>query len=266
MPFSRIVRVPYCGRWVPHPRQSESVEPTSDDGLAGHGMLQSHEEWDVRNEVLVASLAELIERFAPRSTEKALDVGCQRGILTDRWAERTDRAWQGVDPSIDAPTYSPDRIELRRGYAHQLPFGDSEFDCVVLANVYEHILPERRRDSLAELRRVLTPGGVVVGQLPNPYFPIESHSRLPFMGWLPVRAQKAYWRLAPVPWEHDFYVVTVKDVRRRAEEVRLEVPMVRKFNYPPEVVPESVRWAARLLARPMRVFPWAWQFVLRRPA
>jgi hypothetical protein len=112
---------------------------------------------------------------------------------------------------------------------------------------------------------VLVPGGVVVGQLPNPYFPIESHSRLPFMGWLPLRVQKAYWRLAPVPWEHDFYVVTVRDVKRQSQAVNLDVPLVRRFSYPPEVVPESVRWAARALARPMKVVPWAWQFVLRKP-
>ena len=114
--------------------------------------------------------------------------------------------------------------------------------------------------------RALKPGGVVVGQLPNPYFPIESHSRLPFMGWLPVRAQKVYWRLAPVPWEHDFYVVTIKHVRRDAEAVGFEIPLTRRFNYPPEVVPASVRWAARALERPMKLMPWAWQFVLRRPA
>jgi SAM-dependent methyltransferase len=229
-------------------------------------MLQSRGEWDLRNRTLLETLAELIAAHAPRADGEGLDVGCQLGVLTDGWAERTGLSWTGIDPSLGAEARSPGGIPLLRGYADQLPFEDDRFACVVLANVYEHIAPERRRASLAELRRVLVPGGVVVGQLPNPYFPIESHSRLPFMGWLPVRLQKAYWRLAPVPWEHDFYVVTVRDVRRQAEAVGFEVSLVRKFNYPPEVVPKSVRWAARALARPMRVVPWAWQFVLRKPA
>ena len=236
------------------------------DGLSGRGMQQSPQEWDLRNRMLVERMAELIEAFAGAPRGRAIDVGCQRGVLTDAMAERTELTWTGVDPSIEAPRTSEGGAELLPGYADQLPFEGETFACAMLANVYEHILPERRRASLAELYRVLAPGGVVVGQLPNPYFPIESHSRLPFMGWLPVRLQKAYWRLAPVPWEHDFYVVTVADVRRNAAEVGFEVALVRNFNYPPEVIPRPVRWAARLLSRPMRRFPWAWQFVLRRPA
>lgn len=237
----------------------------SADGFSGHGMQQSREEWGLRNRILVETMSELVNEFAGEREGQAVDVGCQQGALTDEMARRTGLTWSGIDPSIEAPMRSEGGAELVHGFAHDLPFEDGACACLMLANVYEHIFPDRRRASLAELHRVLAPGGVVVGQLPNPYFPIESHSRLPFMGWLPVRAQKAYWRLAPVPWEHDFYVVTVKDVRRNAHAVGFEVPLVRNFSYPPEVIPSSVRWAARLLARPMRRFPWAWQFVLRRP-
>jgi SAM-dependent methyltransferase len=154
---------------------------------------------------------------------------------------------------------------MTHGVAHAIPFSDESFDCVVLANVYEHIEPDLRDASLREIRRVLAPGGILVGQLPNPYFPIESHSRLPFMGWLPYRAQLFYWRLSPVPWDHDFYVVTVRDLRRRAERMGFETLLVRKFNYPPAAIPESLRWAARLLAKTMEVVPWSWQFVFRVP-
>ncbi len=124
--------------------------------------------------------------------------------------------------------------------------------------------PERREASLTEIRRVLAPGGVVVGQIPNPHFPVESHSRLPFMGWLPMRAQKVYWRLSPVPWEHDFFVVTMRQMRATAEELGYHTLYVSNFNYPPEVIPSALRTAWRALERPMRFMPWAWQFVLRR--
>ena len=63
--------------------------------------------------------------------------------------------------------------------------------------------------------------------------------------------------------QHDFFVVTPKHLRRDAAAGGMRLAMVRKFNYPPEVIPEKVRWIARLLERPMRVWPWAWQFVLR---
>ena len=137
----------------------------------------------------------------------------------------------------------------------------------LFANVYEHVLPEKRAASLAEIRRVLRPGGHVVGQIPNPYFPIESHSRLPFMGWLPLRAQKVYWRLSPVPWEHDFFVVTMKQLSASGRRARLSDDLrASNFNYPPEVIPSgscgatgSGLWNDRCAA-----MPWAWQFVLER--
>jgi len=68
-----------------------------------------------------------------------------------------------------------------------------------------------------------------------------------------------------VPWEHDFFVVTIRDLQRTASRVGLETVLVRKFSYPLEVIPKAARWAAKLLERPLRHVPWAWQFVLRRP-
>jgi SAM-dependent methyltransferase len=235
------------------------------DPLPGRGLQQSREEWDTRNRVLAETMGVLIDRFLPATAKRALDVGCQRGALTDVWMARTGLEWWGIDPSLTHDVTSPAGAHLSHGYANELRFPDEEFDCAVFANVYEHVLPEQRADSLAEIRRVLKPGGIVVGQIPNPYFPIESHSRLPFMGWLPIRAQKAYWKLTPVPWEHDFFVVTLKHLRRDANRVGLDVALEQNFNYPTEVIPQQVRWAARLFERPMQHVPWAWQFVLRRP-
>ena len=225
--------------------------------------MQTDEEWDVRNRVLSETLTELIRANAAPGATKALDVGCQGGVPTDRYAQLTDLDLVGIDPALKEPRLSPDGHQLKPGYSDKLEFPDDEFGVVMLANVYEHIFPDRRVASFEEMRRVLKPDGVVVGQIPNPYFPIESHSRLPFMGWLPVRAQHVYWKLSPAPWEHDFYVVTTKHLRRDATAGGMKVDFVRKFNYPPEVIPKKVRGVARALERPMRVFPWAWQFVLR---
>ena len=228
-----------------------------------HALLQSDEEWDVRNRVLSETLTELVRTEASADAETALDVGCQNGWTTDRYAKLTGLEWVGIDPALEEPGRSPDGIELKPGFSDRLDFPDDSFDVVMLANVYEHIFPESRVASFREMNRVLRPGGIVVGQIPNPYFPIESHSRLPFMGWLPMRAQKAYWKLSPVSWEHVFFVVTPKHLRRDAAAGGLRLAMVRKFNYPPEVIPRKVRGVYRALQRPMRVMPWAWQFILR---
>lgn len=234
------------------------------EGFAGRGLLQSTEEWAARNHILASSLNELIKDYLHVNTYRGLDLGCQEGALTDVLESPPHFKWWGVDPRIKQPKLSPKGAELLPGWAHQLSFPDSYFDCVVFANVYEHVLPEQRAASLTEIHRVLAKGGILVGQLPNPYFPIESHSRLPFMGWLPRSVQLRYWKLAPVPWENDFYVVTIKELRRRVEAIGFETTMKRNFNYPVEVIPHSVRWAARLIKPAMHIVPWSWQFVFRK--
>lgn len=245
-------------------RPSDASPSSGDNARFGRGMLQSHEEWYTRNAVLAETLSALRDRFAPAGAVRALDVGCQKGALTELWAASSSLRWMGIDPAVSETTELPSGVTLIRASAESLPFPDAHFDVVMLANVYEHILPDRRQASLREMTRVLAPRGVIVGQIPNPYFPIESHSRLPFMGWLPIRLQKAYWKLSPVAWEHDFFVVTLRDLRREATDVGLDLLHGEKFNYPLTVIPHRVRWAARLLGGPMRVVPWAWQFVLAR--
>jgi SAM-dependent methyltransferase len=232
--------------------------------MAAKALLQSPQEWDARNRILAESLLGLINAHLHRKTGEALDLGCQSGELIDRLAPRVDLRWHGVDPKIGDPVRSAVGAEIKYGWGHEIPFDDGAFDCVVFANVYEHVDPAYRQRTLEEILRVLTPSGILVGQLPNPHFPIESHSRLPFMGWLPVRAQKAYWRLSPVTWDHDFHVVTVKDLQRRAERAGFHRELIRKFSYPLEAIPHRVRPIARVLTRPMKLMPWAWQFVFRK--
>ena len=235
-------------------------------GLTGRGLLQSTEEWAVRNSALAGSLALLAgKHISWKPSGRGLDVGCQGGFLTDYLNAHTPISWEGIDPILTETKRSPGGALLHKGIAENIPYTDSSFDCLVFANVFEHIAPGRRHASFVEMRRVLRPGAIIVGQLPNPYFPIESHSRLPFMGWLPLEVQKKYWRLSPVPWEHDFFVATPRHIRKEAEAANLEIIHTSNFNYPISAFPQVARPIAHVLKVPMRRFPWAWQFVLRRP-
>ncbi|MBA2377599.1 MAG: class I SAM-dependent methyltransferase [Rubrobacter sp.] len=225
--------------------------------------MPSPEEWAARNRVLAETLSSLLQQHSPDVTGRALEIGCQWGLLLDRLASQSDKRWWGVDPVIERHR-SRRGYELVNGTADKIPFPDAAFDCVVLANMYEHVPPHRREASLREIARVLIPGGVLVGQLPNPRFPIESHSKLPFMGWLPPRAQNWYWRLSPARRGAGFYSVTVGDLKRRANGAGFDVMLIKKFNYPVEAAPQGIRWLVRRMHKPMAVVPWSWQFVLRR--
>ncbi len=234
-------------------------------GIAvGRSLLPSPEEWSVRNQVLASSLTELVNQYTPNTTGRALEIGCQWGLLLDAMSAMTDKRWWGADPVVQRHL-SRRGWELVNGTADKLPFPDCSFDAVVLANVYEHIPPDRRQASMNEIFRVLTPGGVLVGQLPNPHFLIESHSKLPFMGWLPSSLQNWYWRLSPARRGAGFYSVSIKDLRRRSASAGFVAQLVRNFTYPPDAAPESVRWLLRRLNRPLALMPWAWQFALQRP-
>ena len=235
-------------------------------GIASR-IFPTAEEWNLRNAVLSERMAELIGANLPAGASAGVEVGCQQGALTDAMARLTPvPEWVGVDPVLTAEDRSPGGHRLLPGRANALGFPDASFDVVLFANVYEHVPPPERTSSLAEMFRVLRPGGLIVGQLPNPWFPIESHSRLPFLGWLPIGLQRRYWRLSPARWDHDFFRVTVRHLTRTARAAGFEIVLVRRFNYPPEVIPGVLRRAAQMLERPMRRMPWAWQFVLRRPA
>jgi SAM-dependent methyltransferase len=228
----------------------------------GAALLQTDAEWTARTDILASSLSDLVNTFVRESPQAGLDIGCQTGALTDRLTTTTQFRWRGIDPIISSVRRTDSGNEIGPGQSDDIPFPDQSFDAIMLANVFEHIPPSTRQASFDEMHRVLRPGSVLVGQIPNPYFPIESHSRLPFMGCLPFGLQKRYWKLAPVDWDHDFWSVTPKHLVLHAEAAGFKVELVKKFNYPKEAIPKKLRLFAQLATPAMKVWPWSWQFVL----
>src|SRR5687768_3637413 len=84
----------------------------SDPGLSGSGLLQSQEEWDARGNALVNSLSHLMLGFMPNVTGRCIDVGCQKGELTDRYKQMVGREWVGIDPIVEDAGRSRERCVL----------------------------------------------------------------------------------------------------------------------------------------------------------
>jgi SAM-dependent methyltransferase len=83
------------------------------------------------------------------------------------------------------------KIRYVQGDACALPFADGEFDIVFSNAVIEHVGDrERQRQLVSEALRV---GRRIFITTPNRRFPIEVHTRLPLLHWLPNRlAHRTY--------------------------------------------------------------------------
>jgi SAM-dependent methyltransferase len=89
---------------------------------------------------------------------RVLDAGCGEGVLVDEYAGRL--AIEGLDPN-----YSSDRV--RTGSLTALPYADGTFDRALCLDVLEHLSFEEQPRALAELHRVLRPGGELLVSVPN---------------------------------------------------------------------------------------------------
>jgi SAM-dependent methyltransferase len=101
---------------------------------------------------------------------------------------------------VDAVDVHDNRL-VTEGYRYhqvqdtQLPFADESFDVVLTNHVIEHVGDEQaQRAHLAELRRVLRPGGVGYLAVPNRWMLVEPHYGLAFLSWLPRRLRSPYLR------------------------------------------------------------------------
>jgi SAM-dependent methyltransferase len=128
---------------------------------------------------------------------RAVDVGCSAGFIADELA-LAGATTSGVD--IDEPGLAKararfgDRVDFRLARGEDLPFDDDSVDVAVLNHIYEHVVdPEA---VVADIHRVLRPGGVLYLGVGHRWQVLEPHHRLPFLSWLPQGAADRYLRLA----------------------------------------------------------------------
>ncbi|WP_435022605.1 class I SAM-dependent methyltransferase (plasmid) [Tundrisphaera sp. TA3] len=110
-------------------------------------------------------------RWVPPGAGSLLDVGCNVGVflsLCDATHPGMELAGVEVNPeALDAARRRLPDADLRLASAHDLPFEDRAFDCLTCIEVLEHIPAELRPRSLAEMHRVLRPGGRLVLRVPH---------------------------------------------------------------------------------------------------
>jgi 2-polyprenyl-3-methyl-5-hydroxy-6-metoxy-1,4-benzoquinol methylase len=111
---------------------------------------------------MIADLAEL------RPGETVLDVGCGTGTLALEASSRvgiTGRVY-GIDPSRQMIAYARSKaarpslsVDFQLGVVEHLAFPDRSFDVVLCTWMIHHLPTDDKRQGLAEMARVLKPGG-----------------------------------------------------------------------------------------------------------
>ena len=122
-----------------------------------------HPMYDRYDEVLDA-VAELAG-VAPG--KRVLDIGAGTGALARRCANRGAEA-VGLDPSEGMLARAREKLTGQAGVEFrqvaqpflQIPFPDESFDAVVSTYAFHHVPPEQKAAAMAEMHRVLKPGGL----------------------------------------------------------------------------------------------------------
>jgi SAM-dependent methyltransferase len=186
---------------------------------------------------------------------RVLDAGCGEGVLVD--AYRDSLAIEGVDDNYSSAS-------VRRGSVTALPYGDATFDRVLCLDVLEHLPHADQPKALAELWRILVPGGELLITVPNL---AHLQSRVHFL------LRGAFIRTAseskhPGDRPASEYLALARRARFDVVEYRGIFPTVPVLTPLIRRHPAQLAWLHRLLTRILPVPGWGFLSVirLRKPA
>lgn len=155
--------------------------------------------------------ARKIEVLLDRSVAGAdlLDLGAGSGHLASYFMERGAKV---VAADTDGYRYASSApFHELKGIV--LPFADASFDIVILNHVLEHVGDRpAQRQILAEINRILRPGGTLYLGVPNKWEPIEAHYKLPFLGAMPKTLADFLVRTVRKQPEYDCYPLSGREL------------------------------------------------------
>jgi ubiquinone/menaquinone biosynthesis C-methylase UbiE len=117
----------------------------------------------------------IFEWLGPTDGQTLLDCGCGRGFYLKMLRRLGTARLVGID--LELPYLRQARrntallpaVLVANSSIYELPFPDETFDAVILSEILEHV--ERDVGALAEVRRVLKPGGTALITVPHANYP-----------------------------------------------------------------------------------------------
>lgn len=115
-------------------------------------------------QITYALVPYVLKNLAPITRPAILDVGCGTGELLSQLVAQSYDSLAGLDLAPNMVGVAREKlgntVELRIGDAEAIPWDSGTFDCVLCTlSLHHYPHPER---ALAEMRRVLRPGGLLI--------------------------------------------------------------------------------------------------------
>lgn len=149
---------------------------------------------------------------------EVLEIGCGSGIISYEISRRVKRMTAGdiTDETLKNTMESRGMGELPFQFVicdgASLPFRNCSFDIVVCNYVFEHVMYQQKL--VSEIYRVLKSEGLCYITTANRLWPIEPHTRLPFLSYLPKPIADKYVRRFRGLDEYDIALPTYWGLRR----------------------------------------------------
>jgi SAM-dependent methyltransferase len=192
-----------------------------------------------------------------------LDVGCATGQFLQAMGQH---GWQtaGVELSDYAANYARDvaGLDVRTGTLEEVELPSDSYDVVTLWDVFEHVLDPKA--TLAEIGRVLKPGGWVVIHTPNPTCLEAKLFGANWIGWERPRHLHLYTPqvLSNYLREAGFAMKSIESFSGRLSVTLLSVEYVLKARGIPEA--KWRPWLKLAYNLPLRLVTWPLYQILEK--
>jgi len=227
-----------------------SVSRTGEYAARGDYHRELSPDWEFYPTYLekMARVRDYLSRLPPDTA--VLDAGCGEGVLVDEFHTRLKI--EGLDPN-----YSSERV--RQGSLTALPYAKGTFARALCLDVLEHLTFPDQAQALAELHRVIAPGGELFVTVPN-LAHLQSRVHFLLLGRL-IRTANPAKHPGDRPLAE--YLELASRAGFRLIECRGIFPTVPILTRLIRRSPARLRWLHRALTKLLPVPSWGFLSVLR---